>query len=325
MDINISVIIASYNAEDTISRAVESVLTQTYKDYEIIIVDDGSTDNTANILKKYVKNSNQVKYIWQVNSGVSAARNKGLSEAKGKFIQFLDADDSLQPEMLSSMVRSQLEQKSDLVICGLRVIRNEKVLREPRLKETFYRNINFEVIKAIYPLLAAPCNKLYKKENIKKFDTTVNNGEDLLFNLEYIQTIQSISVIEKSLYNVFLDNEYSQNKRTSIQVLDNLLHVNTKEIEILGAMFGFNSTENFCFYNRLRIIQSLLSRIVVVESRERILDALNRIKNDSSFLHYLKYNKPDTISLRITSSMFVYFPVSLIYIVFKLISIIRGR
>ena len=96
----VSIIIPCYNSERFITETIESVLSQTYKNYEIIVVDDGSTDNTKSIVSNYP----EIKYIYQTNQGTSSARNNGLKVSKGKYIIFLDHDDKLLPERLQSGV-----------------------------------------------------------------------------------------------------------------------------------------------------------------------------------------------------------------------------
>jgi glycosyltransferase involved in cell wall biosynthesis len=101
----ISVIIPAYNSASYLSDAVESVLNQSFQDFEIIIIDDGSTDNTKEIAEKYIqKHGNKIRYFYQGNKGVGAARNKGIEESKGEYIAFLDSDDILLPE---SLIRRQ--------------------------------------------------------------------------------------------------------------------------------------------------------------------------------------------------------------------------
>src|SRR5690349_3602213 len=97
----VSVIIPTYNRAQFIARAVDSVLEQTYKDFEIIVIDDGSSDNTQEILKAY---EGKIRYVYQQNKGISAARNRGIQEAKGEYIAFLDSDDVWKPEKLSVQV-----------------------------------------------------------------------------------------------------------------------------------------------------------------------------------------------------------------------------
>src|ERR1700752_3699749 len=104
----VSIIIPCYNAEKYIDRSIESILNQTYKDFEIIIINDGSTDNSEEVIKKYLTLDNRVKYLKQVNQGVSATRNKGIELAKGEILAFLDSDDVWEPENLEIKVDALL-------------------------------------------------------------------------------------------------------------------------------------------------------------------------------------------------------------------------
>ena len=112
--IKVSVIIPAYNCDRYIEDAIASVWAQTYTDYELIIVDDGSTDNTAQVIKGY---GDRINYIYQTNQGVAQARNRGLGAAKGKYIAFLDQDDFFYPEKLASQVKL-MEQKPHLGMIG---------------------------------------------------------------------------------------------------------------------------------------------------------------------------------------------------------------
>jgi len=127
--VKISVVIASYNCEELICDAIESVLNQTFKDYEIIVIDDGSTDNTKNILEPYILKG-EVKYFYQPNGGLSNARNSGISKASGEYILILDADDALMPDTMSETIRSATENHAKWVIVD--VLRTENGHEEVR-------------------------------------------------------------------------------------------------------------------------------------------------------------------------------------------------
>lgn len=110
----ISVIIPCYNAADTIVRTLESVEEQTFKDYEVVLIDDGSLDNTKNIVTNYIKEKDNYVFLKQENKGVSTARNYGLNNAKGKYIAFLDADDVYHPLFLETLFNEIEKNRTDL-------------------------------------------------------------------------------------------------------------------------------------------------------------------------------------------------------------------
>lgn len=114
----ISIIIPVYNTEEYISDCLDSILSQTYKNFEVIIVDDGSTDNSFNIVKNYQKNNDNITVLHIGNSGVSAARNLGIQLAKGEFLFFVDSDDTLYDHCLLSFVNEYTDKNLDLLVGG---------------------------------------------------------------------------------------------------------------------------------------------------------------------------------------------------------------
>lgn len=122
----LTLIIAAYNEEANIANCIECLLRQTLKDFDIIIVDDGSKDNTANIIKKYVDNYPHIHYIYQENSGASAARENALNQVRTKYISFLDADDLLSKDALFQAVNKAEESKSNIVLFNQKIAKNEK-------------------------------------------------------------------------------------------------------------------------------------------------------------------------------------------------------
>jgi len=111
----VSVIMPAYNAANHISHAIESVLKQTYSDWELIVIDDGSTDNTADIVKQYTEQDSRIRYLWQLNGKQGKARNKGISISKGEIIAFLDADDLWLPEKLEKQIDKFHNLTADLI------------------------------------------------------------------------------------------------------------------------------------------------------------------------------------------------------------------
>ena len=110
----VSVIIPAYNIEDYIGRCLDSIISQTYKNLEIIVVDDGSRDYTGEILDNYAKKDRRIKVIHKENGGVSSARNKGIEAAEGDYIGFIDGDDLIEPEMYKTLVDLLEEENADI-------------------------------------------------------------------------------------------------------------------------------------------------------------------------------------------------------------------
>lgn len=118
MSEKVSVIVPIYNAEKTLCPCVQSIFAQSHRNLEVVLVNDGSTDNSLEICKNFARLDNRVVVIDKKNAGVSAARNNGIKVSTAQFIQFVDADDTLKSNMTENLVASMLESNSDVVICG---------------------------------------------------------------------------------------------------------------------------------------------------------------------------------------------------------------
>ena len=123
----VSIIVPCYNYGHLLNETLNNILEQSYENWECIIVDDGSTDNTSNVAKEFVNNNKQFRYVFQKNAGLSAARNTGLQHSKGSFIQLLDADDFIESNKLHSQVNVFIEEPtSDIVYSEVRYFSSEQ-------------------------------------------------------------------------------------------------------------------------------------------------------------------------------------------------------
>jgi glycosyltransferase involved in cell wall biosynthesis len=207
----VSIIIPVYNAVEYMSRCLDSCRDQTYKSIEIIIVDDGSKDNSAETGRMYSQKDKRFIVITQENKGVSEARNNGIMHAKGEYITFADSDDWLAPDAISEYVERAQEDKTDLVIAGfLRVINDVHIPMGDIKEDLLITREHFAERMADAPAdfyYGVVWNKLYRTEIIKKhtifFSPKFKWCEDFLFNLEYLQFITNeycISTIKRPLY-----------------------------------------------------------------------------------------------------------------------------
>ncbi|MBE6051522.1 MAG: glycosyltransferase family 2 protein [Clostridium sp.] len=210
----VSIIIPAYNSEKTLKRSLDTLINQKYKEIEIIIVNDGSNDNTEVVAKSIAKDDLRIRVISIKNGGVSNARNIGIENAKGEFIAFMDSDDFMDLDMISQLM-SNFDNKVDLVCCGHKVVND-------RGKVTFFqepfnmRSEKKEYYKAIENMKDVNCfnsvwNKIFRKSviinNNIKMDTSLSMGEDYLFVMEYLKKCTNdIVVISKPLYNYTLSS-----------------------------------------------------------------------------------------------------------------------
>ena len=200
----VSIIVPIYKVEKYLNKCIDSILAQTFTDFELILVDDGSPDNCGKICDEYAEKDSRIKVIHQVNSGVSSARNTGLKTAKGKYVGFVDPDDYLEPEFYEKMTNLITRDDTDLVICGVRKVfedgkcaveklTNNKVSAQNAINELFDVNgLN---------LRPSVWNKLFKTEMIGCFDEKISVSEDLKFCVEYLLKCKNVSYIEQNLYN----------------------------------------------------------------------------------------------------------------------------
>ena len=209
--VKVSVIIPVYNVEKYLRKCLDSVVTQTYKNLEIICVDDGSTDNSLDILRFYEKKDERIKVFTQENLGPSAARNKALDMATGKYISFVDSDDFLQWNAYEILVTVAEHNNLDLIMFGANTYpewEGEGWIKDKinTTYKVYHPTSNSEVIfkeKASVPFLWLHFVKrsLFNLPRKLRFDETMHLGEDQLFQFTYVPRAKSVMVIEDKLYN----------------------------------------------------------------------------------------------------------------------------
>lgn len=200
----VSIIVPVYNAHTTLAACVDSILGQSFREYEVLLINDGSTDGSAGICDTYSASDSRIKTIHKENGGVSSARNSGLDNAAGEFILFLDADDTLMPEALASLMTAGTD---DLVIGGVLHVVSEcpdGFLNVPGPR----RYDLHEDTGVLDPLLCqvyvtAPWSKRFRRSIIEdsglRFDTRLFYGEDTDFVLRYINKIAGLRTVDMAI------------------------------------------------------------------------------------------------------------------------------
>jgi glycosyltransferase involved in cell wall biosynthesis len=208
----VSIIVPVYNVEDFINRCLDSIFSQTLKNFECIIIDDGSGDKSIDICNLYVQKDKRFHVIQQENSGVSAARNRGITAAIGEYIMFADSDDYLLPDMMQKLYDAINIHKNDVICCGFL---HDKNTYSTNTKEYSGSQAKMAFFLEDAGLLGTAWNKLYKSSIIKKnnilFPSGYSFGEDFLFNLTYFSFIHIALCIEDVLY-IYNINEQSISK-----------------------------------------------------------------------------------------------------------------
>ena len=318
----ISIIIPVYNGEKYIKQCLDTVLNQTYKDIEVIIINDGSGDSSDKILKEYAKKDKRIVYINKENSGVSDTRNTGIKKSTGKYITFVDIDDTIELNTVEKAVKYIEKYKTDVVRMNYRI---DNYIGEinPNLlgKNKDIKLLKYEILDATLP---AFCYLLtIKKEilikNKLKFNTKLGMMEDTIFLLElldYIKTIyisndvvyhyiqyetsssHSIEKIEKNIKNVLdvnkiiLSQNYSKelksiaSKRQMLIIIDFLKTVNSsKQQEILKDIknnINFKNLLKNIDYKNLNRINRLFYISLKKGNYKKLNIAINKIKFDKN-------------------------------------------
>ena len=220
----VSVIIPAYNVEDYVQRAVESLQRQTFTDFEVLIVDDGSTDRTGDIIRRLTRHDLRIVDFHTQNGGAPAARNLALDHAHGKYVLFMDADDWTEPKMLEDMVRLAEQSYLELIISGFYIDtyygKNGEYTSEikNRPSATYPTQHEFRVAAAQLfdqNLLYPPWNKLFLRERIERIGLRFRPTfmDDFPFVLDYIRDVERVGVTEQPYYHFIRQRAESETSR----------------------------------------------------------------------------------------------------------------
>lgn len=208
MAVIVSIIVPVYNAEKTLQRCLNSVLGQEYRDFELIVVDDGSRDSSPAILDAYAASDERVQVIHKENSGVSDSRNLALDRAQGKYLQFLDSDDWITPDATRLLVQAAEENNCDLVISdfyrvvGTRLSSKGDIDEDQVLSREEYAAHMMENPADFY--YGVLWNKLYRRDIVETYhlrmDPEISWCEDFMFNLEYIRRAERFLALQVPIY-----------------------------------------------------------------------------------------------------------------------------
>lgn len=225
----VSIIIPIYNTEKYLESCIRSAFSQTYGNIEIILVDDGSTDSSGEICRRYAKLDGRIKYLPQKNGGEGAARNAGLAVAEGEFVTFLDSDDELPPDAVETLVNAS--EGVGMVIGGFRQVSGETVPKEKIVQKPQFGEC---VVGEDYVFVKPICSKLFRMEIIERIALLFNDfvvGEDCFFVFQYMQHIDSIHFIDKPVYfNNIVDGSMSRRVVHGIWPISEALYFAGKNI-----------------------------------------------------------------------------------------------
>lgn len=228
----ISVIIPAYNAEKYIERCIRSIQNQTYQNVEIIVVNDGSADGTEAAARRCCVQDARIWVISQENQGVSAARNRGMEEARGEYLAFVDADDTLPAEAMEVLLRTAQSEKADIVSGMMRAIHNDGTEKEEKTAEDIWTGTTaLEKSLEDHVHTYSVCGKLFRKEFVKGTSFVVGRRvhEDSFFLFECFQKRPKMVCLEECVYEYHILQNSSSREAFSEKYYDILYFARRKE------------------------------------------------------------------------------------------------
>lgn len=282
MSSTVSIIVPVYNSEKYIHRCIDSIINQSYKDIEIIVIDDGSIDGSVDIINNYAKQDHRINLYTQQNSGPSLARNYGLSIASGKYITFCDSDDYLEYNYIQQLIQSIEQLDVDIVSSGYIDISKYGTIK----LNDFYNGKPIlskqEFVDSIFKGVGGTLwGKIFKKEIISKYNLKLNPNiymcEDMIFVLQYSMLCKSFGAIEQNLYNYYRLNDESISKKMNISYYKNLIEV-LEEIETILKVNDFDVN----YIDKIlsnRIKNMLINLLIIQNDKEHNYSKEKKIEN----------------------------------------------
>lgn len=296
----ISIIMPVYNKEKYLYKSIKSILNQTYENFELIIVNDGSTDNSSSICHKFEQEDSRIKVIDIENNGVSNARNIGIKNANGQYIQFIDADDYIDKYMLEDLVNLSEKYNTDIIITEIKKVdlksnkSKEILLPFSGLKSIDDMMDNFAQVQKETGIYGCVSNKFIRKSIIDeyglKFDKRLWLAEDLDFYLELYKYVTNVYFCNKAYY--YYVQEAENSSTTSDKKHDYLqqAEIIIKEKEMLDYKNALNK-------NNLEVVNSIITNFIMSYIHQQFnykyhqfIKDLDSIINDDKFMESIDYN-----------------------------------
>lgn len=278
----VSIIVPVYNAKKYLSRCIDSILGQSFTNFELLLINDGSQDNSGKICDGYAANDNRVRVFHKENGGVSAARNYGLDNATGKYVCFVDADDWVDKDYLKQLLPNAEE---EMVVCSIgyegNTNKNLCISNKKRNKECIESTLH-QMID--HMAICSPCCKIMRRDIIERdqirFDTDVSAGEDMLFICDYFSAgIENIRTISLPLYHYYVvDNESLSHRIVDFETTEYILDCIKERIDKLSGVYEWNKDDGYKrhistqLYNFIAYVKSVPSFPKRVKLLKKVID-----------------------------------------------------
>lgn len=318
----VSIIIPVYNAEKYLLRCVKSIFVQTYPNFELLLINDGSTDGSKELCDSLLLKDNRIKVFHKQNGGASSARNYGLDKATGKYICFVDADDWVDPNYIETLLPVNDE---EMVVCSIRyegVVRKPLIISERNRDRACIESTLHQMIE--HMAICSPCCKILCRDIIERndirFDTNISAGEDMLFVYDYFSSgLNNIRTISEPLYHYYAADSTSLSHRivdfaTTEYVLDSI----KKHVNNLSIVYNWNYEEGYKrlvwtqFNNLMAYVKNISSLSMRLRFLKKTLDNchIRTLLSDGEFvIKRMRLNTLSALAYRITL-----FPLKLYYL-----------
>ena len=343
--IKISVIMPVYNVEEYLPKAIESVLNQTLGDFQLFLVDDGSTDKSGIICDKYESHDKRVKVLHQKNSGAHNARNNALKLATGEYVCFFDSDDYIESNMLEDLYNLAIKYNSEIIISGffintyynsnnyivlnyIPVTTNNLDIENFNNKNDFRVNsyINFDK-NMFYP----PWNKLYKLSYIKNNNITfpITYRDDFPFVLNVIKDVSNVTYTKHQYYHFIRKRSDSETQKYVANLYEKREEEHNEMLSIF-KYWGLENDKNSLEMISRRYIDRIIECLVNLFNSQCTLDKTNKLKlisqyiNSNNFDNCIKKAKPKKLHLKIIYIILKTKSIPLVYLMSKFINFIKS-
>ena len=298
MDEKISIIVAIYNIEAYIERCIKSLINQSYRNLEILLIDDGSTDGSGDICRKLMEKDHRIRYIYKTNGGLSDARNTGMRAATGEYFSFVDGDDFVHPDMYRILYDGVRKEKLKIGICSFQTFEHMEV---SKFSGNGFNKERIVTSQEIIQLLFTPqrtdiviaCCKLYHRSLIMKFPFPMERYREDEFTIyRYWFEVDRVYYTEQKLYYYFQRSDsilHSENSKKETDYYDALLerhqyfieHGITEKFICMDAYFCVTQLYNSFFLNQIG--DSDKKRYYITKYKQMYDTAYNIIKPDRYF------------------------------------------
>ncbi|WP_078553419.1 glycosyltransferase family 2 protein [Bacillus alkalicellulosilyticus] len=293
LDHAVSIIIPVYNSEKYISKCLDSILSQTYRNIEIILINDGSTDKSRKIIESYQEKDKRIVVYHQENAGPSESRNQGLTNSKGQYIVFIDSDDTVHENHIQSLVTEMNSTNADIVCCGYFDISHYGTIKHNDFDKKDEINTKSMISKILQGTGGVLWAKIYRRDIIQKFNLRLDNqiymSEDMVFVLNYILYCKKFSILNEYLYYYNRLNQNSISSNITSEYVGNIINV-CRHLEQLLKVAGIE--DNLINAEISKRIQTFVVQVIESQYTLNGKQKGNAINNLTTILKhkYIKEN-----------------------------------